>query len=171
MAGKNAPAPRVSGEPRPFQNVVSGLAQRAVTEAATVDAFDVGSRVIDKMAEASSLDEMFDAAQSSLLSLKDATKLHNVPVTVFDVRYAKSDKKYEEHGVGAYVIIDLFTDDGTVWKISCGAPNVVSFLHIAETKGLFRPALDGEESNPKELRLRFTARDTANGTLLSIARP
>lgn len=171
MAAKNAPVQRVSGEPRPYENVVSGLRQRAVTETATVDAFEVGSRVIDKMAEASSLDEMFDAAQSSLLSLKDATQLHNVPVTVFDVRYAKSDSKYEKNGVGAFAIIDLFTDDGTVHKISCGAPNVVSFLHLAESKGHFRPALDGEETNPKELRLRFTARDTTNGVLLSVARP
>lgn len=169
MATSKSPATTDSA--RAFESVVDRVKARASMESGLVDAFEIGSRVIDKMAAAETLDDMFDAAQSSLTSLQDATNLHNVPVYVTDIRYAKSDPKFAKGGIGGYAIITLVTDDGQVHTLSCGAPNVVAFLDLAELKGHFKPALNGEETSPKPLRLRFTSRGTENGNLLSIAKP
>lgn len=146
---------------RHYQRLIADLAFRASED--KPDSFDIASSVVDAIMAADDLDGMFDAVESSLVSLKDATDLHNVPVSVIGLHYAKSDTKYEANGLGAFVIIDLVTDAGEPRTISTGAPNVVAFLRASELKGY------ATAENP--LRIRFTARGTDNGTLLSVARP
>lgn len=120
------------------------------------DGREIAANVMDKIVLAETLDEIFAANESGM---DKAEAFVGQPITVTEVNFAKSDEKYAKGGIGSYVLISAFTDDGNEVQISTGAPNIVASLYRAQTAGLL-PA-----------RVKITAKDTANGTLLRIGRP
>lgn len=148
-------------EVRPYEKMVAELQGIAKLENMSGASFDIATQVVDKIASAQTLDDIFDAANSGLISLKDTTELHNVPVEVTEVAWRKSSEAFQENSLGVYAIIDLTTlHDGESWKISTGAPNIVASLRQMEKLTGF------------PVKLRFATKMTGSGqTLLTIARP
>lgn len=151
-----------NGAPRPYEKLVSRLNGKAELDASVgsgQSAFEIASQVIDKIAQATTEDDIFDANDSSLGSIEDFV---GQPINVTGLVFQKSDAKYKD-GLGAYAVIDFFTDNAEVHKRSCGAPNVVASLEQAQSLGLVK--------EDKPWRIKVVAKPTTNGTLLKIGRP
>lgn len=151
-----------NGAVRPYERMVEDLRGLANLDSAG-QGFEIAANVIDSIAQATSEDEIFAANELGPISLKDSENLHNVPVGVYDVTFHKSDSKYEENSLGAYCVFRCMDDSGNDYLVSTGAPQVVASLRMGQLNGLIK------EERP--WRIRFTARPTANGVLLRIARP
>jgi hypothetical protein len=143
-------------ENRPYLKMIDQLAGQAQLDGG--NSFDIASQVIDKIATATTPDEMFDAQESGPGDLADYV---NIPLTVSNVRVQRSAEQYTKNGegLGVYAVFDAETADGETLLISTGAVNVVTSLYKAQISGWL------------PMKCRFTAKVTANGTLYRVARP
>lgn len=147
---------------RPSEKLVQDLAKLAQLDNANGEAaFEIASRVVDDIMSAKTEDEIFDAADAGLTSLKDSQYIDHV-IGILDVRYNKSDTKYKG-GVGAYAVMDIVSEDGELDTVSVGAPNVVAQVRQAQTLGLI--------SETKPWKVRPSQKPTQNGELLTLKKP
>lgn len=151
-------------ENRPYQQLARHLQGVAELDTSAVDGITIAQDVADKVAVAATVDDVFDALEQGLDSLKDTKELHGIPVDVFNVEWRKSDEAYSENSYGVFAIVDMVViHNGEVRKISCGSPDVVGGL--GKFQGL------GAISEDKPLRLKFVAKKTNQGyERLTIAR-
>lgn len=163
----NVPARTSNTDAEPFRQLVSELETVAQLDTAATDSFEFAAAAVNRIASATTIDELFDAAEKSgegLPSMGDGNWRHlGDPINVQDIRFRKSDEKYREHGLGTMAIVDYTTDDGEGFVIGVGAPNIVSALRRFQTLGAF-----GEG---KSLRLRVRSKSTGNGEMLYLTRP
>lgn len=161
---KSAPAAtsKEVAEPRPHEKLVKELATLAQLDNANGEAgFEIAARVVDDIMSANTLEELFDASDSGLTSLKGSNYIGR-PIGFVDVKWNKGDEKYKG-GLGAYAVADIITQDGEVDTVSCGAPNVVAFLRRAQTLGLVK------DESPLWVVIR--SKETENGELLTVTKP
>lgn len=147
---------------RPYEKLVQRLGGKAELDSASgepVDAFEIASQIVDKIETATSEDELFAANDSSLAGLGDYV---GQPINITEIVFRKSEEKYAKGGLGAYVVVDFFTDNGDAFKATCGATNVVATLEKAQNLGLI--------TADKPWRCKVNGKETANGTLLKIGR-
>lgn len=150
----NAVSERQTSEARPYLDVVRQIQGRAQLDSAGTDSFEFASKAIDAMAQANSLEELVAANKES--GLVPAEDVFNVPLNVTDVSFSKSAEKFAGGGVGAWVIITATLDDGSEIQIKSGAPNVVTFAYMAQSKGWL------------PCRVKIIGRETQNGTLQQV---
>lgn len=151
-------APKGTGvEPatRPYVEIVAQIAGRAQLDSTGRDPFEFASKAIDAMAEAKTFEEMIAANQQS--GLVPAEEIFNQPITVADVNFSKSAEQYAKDNLGTWVVITANLDNGDEIQIKSGAPNVVTFMFLLQSRGML----------PK--RLKIVGKPTANGTLQQIA--
>lgn len=155
MAGKTGTE---VAQARPYESIVQAIRGRAQLDTEATDSFEFASRAIDAMAEASTLEEMIAANQQS--GLVPAEDVFNQPLNITDVNFSKSAEQYANNGgVGAWVIINATLDNGDEIQVKSGAPNVVSFCFLAQSRGML------------PVRVKIIGKPTANGTLQQIAAP
>ena len=164
MSAKNVPAEKndanVSKQERPFEGLMRELHSRAKLEGS---AFEIASQVIDAIAQADSVEAIFEANESGPTSLKENEHLHKVNLNITDARYHKSAEKFAANNLGVFVTFDAYLDSGDEVMVSTGAPNVVASLYRAQREGWL--------STDKPLRCRIVPKDSANGVLLTVGRP
>lgn len=92
---------------------------------------DAGA-MIDRMLEATDLDSLDEAVGGTLTP---AEEILGTPVRVHGVRFGNSD--FAEQGLGIYAILDVETEDGRRFGVSCGGTMVIAyFVRRAELEGL-----------------------------------
>ena len=164
---QNVPARASNQDAEPFKQLVGELQSVAELDTAATDSFEFAAAAVNRIASATTIDELFDAAEKSgegLPSMGDGNWRHlGDPINVLDIRFRKSDEKYREHGLGTMAIVDYATDEGEAFTIGVGAPNIVSALRRFQTLGAM-----GEG---KSLRLRVRSKSTGNGEMLYLTRP
>lgn len=151
---------------RPYESMAAELANLAATDSSVDNgqtAFELAAQAIDRIATAKTAEDIFAANETGAGG--DAKDYVGVNINCERVDYAKSDQKYAKGSLGVFVIIHGFKDSGEVIEppITCGAPNVVASIRQAQRIGL----IGGSEP----FRFTFTAKDTANGTLLRVGAP
>jgi hypothetical protein len=146
---------------RPYELLIAELKELASLGGSNGN-FDIASQVVDQIMAATTFDEIVEANASGPVGVKGSDYL-GIPLSIYNVDYFKSDPKYSENSLGVFVVFDVFLDDGTMVKLSTGAPNIVSSFRVLQKKGLF--------SEEKPLRLVIKKRDTGNGELFTIGKP
>lgn len=154
-----ANAPAVSDENRPFAKMREELKGMASLDAAAGGGVEIAMTVVDLIATADSIEDIFAANETGPTALDDYI---NVPISCTDVMYLKSADKYKG-GLGTYAVFDILTDAGEPAKLSTGAPNVVASLRQMQRLGFCKP--------DKPARFRILSRETANGNLLLVGKP
>ena len=148
-------AEKAYSELEPYEQMMRELGGIAQLNAG--DNFDIAAGVINKIAVATSADQIFAANESGP---GDASDYLGKPLGIYAVRYQKSAEQYASGTLGVYAVFDALTDDGEKVMISVGAPNVVASIRQMEVLGLF------DESRP--FRFVIRGRTTANGTLYTV---
>lgn len=146
---------------RPYQKLMSELAQIAELDAVSGDksGFDIATEVVDNIMEAESIDDVFVVNDSGP---KDISDYSNMPLSVFNPRFRRSEEKYRKNGLGVFVIFDAMTDAGEFVTISTGAVNVVASIRKIQTLG------GAKEESPT--RLKIVSREVGNGTLYTVGK-
>lgn len=149
---------------QPVESLVAELASVAQLDAenGATNGKEIGARVVSNMMAATTLDELFNAADAGLQSLKDS-KYIGRRVGIMSVEYRKGDDKYADGGLGTYVVMSLVDDEGETDTVGCGATNVVAFCRLAQKMGHIR------EESP--LWVVFKSKETMNGELLTVSKP
>lgn len=142
-------------EVRPYQDLIRGIAGMA--EASPIEAFDIASIVLDQIAQATSVEDIFAANESGPA---DASDYLNQSLGIIDARYAPSAERFRKGTLGYYVVFDALDRDGQKVTISCGAPNVVGSIYQMQRLDFFGP------DRPFWISIR--GRETPNGTLYTI---
>jgi len=152
-------------EVRPYQQMAKHLQGVAQLDTEQSDGISIARDVADKVVAAETVDDVFDALESGLDSLKDTTDLHGVVVGVTNVEWRKAADAFAENSYGVYAIIDLVVlHTGEIRKISCGSPDVVGGLGKLQSLGAIR-----EE---KPCNMKFVSKATTSGyERLTIGRP
>jgi hypothetical protein len=149
------PVAAKSEEMRPWQQLQAQL--KAVASLDSDNAFDIAASVIDQIAAATSVDQIFAANESGPADVADYL---GRPLSIYDARYHPSAERFAAGTLGYYVVFDSYTDDGEKVLLSCGAPNVVASIWQMQRIGAFAP--------DKPFRMVIRGRDTANGTLYTV---
>lgn len=151
----------------PAQGMMQRLASQAALEASiTVSDADVKELVLQRLntiAEADTLDALFDANTSSTLpSAKEASE--KGPLTILELEFRRPQEKFAEAGIGAYAYVQSIDDRGEVFDWTTGAPNIVATLYRIQELGLL--------GKPEKPRIKIMSRVTGSGnTLYSVGRP
>ena len=145
---------------RPFEKLMDALRLRAQADGANGN-FEIAANVIDKIAQATSPEDIFAANAAGPADMADY--LHkNLNIT--DITVYKSAEKFSAGGMGTYVVMEGFMDGtGEAFLLSTGAPNVVASVFRAQTAGFL--------SAEKPFRCQILGRETANGTLYTVGAP
>jgi hypothetical protein len=162
----NVPARTSNTDAEPFRQLVSELETVAQLDTAATDSFEFAAAAVNRIASATTIDELFDAAEKSgegLQSMGKDWRHLGDKIGVYDLRFRKSDEKYREHGLGTMAVVEYLTTEGESFIVGVGAPNVVSSLRRFQTLGAF--------SEGKPFWLRVRSKSTGNGEMLYITRP
>lgn len=154
----------VSG-PRPFEKLRDAARAQADLNKSIVDpnvGIELQAAAIDAIAEADTLDAIFDANKTQTLpAAKDAAE--KGPLTIYELEFRTSSEQYAKSGLGVFAYVMSFTDGGDQFEWSTGAPNVVASLYRMQELGLF--------NKPEKPRVRIVGKATGNGTMYSLGRP
>lgn len=155
----------VKDGPRPHEALISRIQQQAKLNSdmgSSADiAFELASQAIDKIANATTDDEIFDANEASTLpGVLEAAEKGALTILEIEARPGKSEYK---GGVAAYLYVSSVTDNGEPFEWTVGAPNVVT--------SLFRFQERGRIGGSTPIRLKIKGRQATNGVLYSVTRP
>lgn len=140
-------------ENRPFYQLIEKIGHLA--EANPMEAFDIASIVIDKIANATTPEEIFAANEQGPADVADYIGRR---LGLLDARFAPSAERFRRGTLGYYVVFDAIDDGGEKVTISCGAPNVVASIYGFYEMRLFSP------DQPFFITIR--SRDTGEGRTL-----
>lgn len=162
---KSDTATIVKDGPRPHQDLIKRIQDQAKLNAdlgTSADiAFELASQAIDKIATASTDDEIFDANEASTLpGVIEAAEKGALTILEIEARPGKTEYK---GGVAAYLYVSSVTDNGEAFEWTVGAPNIVA--------SLFRFQENGRIGGSTPIRLRIKGRQATNGILYSVVRP
>jgi hypothetical protein len=152
---------------KPYEQLVAGVNGKAELEKAfsQEDAFELAKESVNRIASATTADELFDASEQSAAGLpsmgRDWTHLSD-PINIVEVRFRKSDEKYAAGGLGAMAVVDYALDNGEVFTIGVGAPNVVAFFGKWDSM----PA----DQKAAASRIRVRPKATGRGEMLYVTR-
>lgn len=157
----------VATETRPYQSMIQRIQSQAAMEAGiggdnAALAFELATKAIDRIAEADTLDALFDANESgSLAGVEQAADMG--PLTLLEIEFRKSRDEYIKGGVGVYAYVKSVTDRGEEFEWNTGAPNVVTSLYRIQELGLL--------NKPEKPRIKIKGRQATNGVLYTVGRP
>ena len=134
---------------------------RQIAELDTGAGFEIAARVINEIATAETIDDVFAANEGGPQSAED---LLGQPMGVYSVRFWKSAEKFAAGTLGVYVVADYIDHANQPQMFATGAPNVVASLRRFEMLNAYQ---DGKE-NP--LWLTIKGRETGRGTLYTVAK-
>lgn len=152
----------VSPAVRPYEKLMKRAHGKAELESglgSEVNSFDIASQVVDKIAVATTADDILAANDSSLASGEDFIGL---PLNITAIQVRKSDEKYAKESLGVYLVVTATQDNGEEVQFTTGATNIVASLEQAESIGVL--------SEAKPFRCKIVAKETARGQLLRLAR-
>lgn len=152
MASKNG----VSAK-RPYEVMMKELQDIAEIESHGNVAFEIATQVIDKIAAATSPEEIFAANESGPADMADYV---GRPIGIRTVRWFKSAESFSKGGLGVYAVLSIVTEGGEDALLSVGAPNIVASVHAVQKLGLIQ-----EDGKPFWCMVR--GRQTPNGTLFT----
>lgn len=102
-------------------------------------AFELASLAIDRIAEANTWDEIFEANNAGVLPGVEEAATKG-PLTLQEVEFSPSQEQYRQGGVGVYAYVDSVTDNGEEFQFTTGSVNVVMSLFHAQKKGILKDA-------------------------------
>lgn len=142
-----------------FRQMADELRQIAALDVGA--GFEIAARVINEIAQAETIDDVFAANEGGPQSVED---LLGQPMGVYGVRFWKSAEKFAEGTLGVYVVADYVDASYETQMFATGAPNVVASLRRFEMLNAYA---EGKE-NP--LWLTIKGRETGRGTLYTVAK-
>lgn len=149
-------------EPRPAETLIRELHNQMELEASMGGKADIGMQLameaIDKIASATTLDEIFAANAAS--SLPSTEAVDGKPITPIEVNFQKPREEFAKGGVGSYAYVKAFDDLGEVIEFTTGSPNVVVSLYKIQRLGLLG-----------ETRILIKGRKVTNGVLYQVLKP
>lgn len=149
-------------EPRPSETIIRELHSQMEMEASLGGRGDVGMQLameaVDKIASASTLDDIFAANAAS--SLPGTDSVDGKPITILEVSFQKPRDEFSKGGVGSYAYVKANDDLGEVLEFTSGSPNVVISLFKIQKLGLLGKA-----------RIVIKGRAVTNGTLYQVLKP
>lgn len=149
-------------EPRPSETIIRQLHSQLELESSLGGKADIGMQLameaIDKIASATTLDEIFAANAAS--SLPGTESVDGKPITPIEVSFQKPREEFAKGGVGAYAYVKAVDDLGEVKEFTTGSPNVVISLFKIQTMGLLGKS-----------RILIKGRSVTNGTLYQVLKP
>lgn len=153
----------VESAARPYQGLISRLSNQVAIEATIGDGrgFELAAKAMDKIAEADTLDGIFEA--NSAASLPSMEDFLGQPFTIEELSFNQSADEYKRGGVGAYAYVKAMLDNAEFVEFTVGAPNVVSSLFRIQEIGLL-------SKTPKP-RVVVKGKKTGNGTLYQLLKP
>jgi len=114
----------VSTEQRPYQEMVKHLLEMAKLD--SEGSFEIAADVIDRIALATTPEEIFAANESGP---EDAEDWLNQPIGITSVRWWPSAEKFKKGTLGVYAVFHFQTREGKEEIMSVGAPNVVATIY------------------------------------------
>lgn len=148
---------------RPYMHMMEKMHSQAAIESSVsdgTDAFEIASQVVDKIAVAETLDDIFDANESGM---DKAKQYIGMPLTLTELGFSKSQEKFRKGNLGVFCKVDAVLDDGREVSFSVGATNVVASLFRIQEIGLM--------SKTPRPRVVIKGTETANGTLYKLGKP
>lgn len=149
-------------EPRPSETLMRDLHAQMELESTLGGGADVAMQLameaIDRIASATTLDEIFAANAAS--SLPSTELVDGKPITLLEVSFLKPREEFRKGGVGSYAYVKAVDDMGEAVEFTTGAPNVVVSLFKIQKVGLMGKA-----------RIVIKGRSTTNGTLYQVLKP
>lgn len=149
-------------QPRPSETIIRQLHSQMEMEASLGGKADIGMQLameaIDKIASATTLDEVFAANAASSLAGTEA--VDGKPITLLEVNFQKPREEFAKGGVGSYAYVKAVDDLGEVIEFTTGSSNVVISLYKIQILGLLGKA-----------RIVIKGRKTGNGTLYQVLKP
>jgi len=139
---------------RPYEKFLEYLGHRADVDGAN-NTFDVAAGMMDKIFNASTAEEIWDADEGGLLA---GQNLKDVEQEIKGFKVLRSNRADFDNGMGVYIIVDatrLDTGEDIVWNT--GAPGLIAKLRAFEAmnllpiRGVIRGQLAG---NGEVLKLR-----------------
>ena len=152
--------------PRPYETLVQRIRSQAELEASVSvsadTAFELQAAAIDKIAEADTLDALFDANVSAKLPGAEEAAAKG-PLTILELEFRKTQEQYAKGGLGSYAFITSVDDRGEEFTWTTGAANIVASMWRIQELGLL--------NKPEKPRVKILGRATGNGTLYTVGRP
>lgn len=164
MAKGNTASNSVATAERPYEGLIKQMQSQAAMEASIGNpaeiAFQMTANAIDRIANATSEDEIFAANEaSSLPGVKEAADKGPLTILTIEIRKASEGKS----ATGTYIFVESVTDQGEPFDWTVGAPNVATSLFRFQELG----RIGG--SNP--IRLKIKGEQKTNGVLYTVIKP
>lgn len=159
MAGKNSTELDTR---RPYELLISQMQSQAAIESgiSSETAFELASAAIDRIAAATSEEDIFAANEASSLPGVEQAATKG-PLTIMELELRKSAEGKSQ--TGTYCFVSSITDAGEVFDWTVGAPNVAT--------SLFRFQQIGRIGGNNPIRLRIKGDQKTNGILYTVAKP
>lgn len=157
-------ATQVATQTSPGRTLLQQLASQAEIESGFSDpniGVQLQGEAIDRMAQASTLDEMFEAAVVPGMPGNEEAATKG-PLTITEIEFRKS-REGQSSRLGFYAVMHCVTDNGEAFDWSSGSPNIVSFMGQLQRNGFLDKA--------DKPRVAIKAEQRTNGIMYSVVRP